>query len=743
MHVLILIVACVASLHTISGQPSDGDIRGDTTNPANIRLDVYYNGSWGSICRTNFSTTSAGVACRSLDSSFASGFSIQSVTRWKYAPGVGQILLDDVICNGTENSLLECSRRNWGTSDCSHSEDVSIKCNGDITGTPNPPNGTTGSLRLSGSFGQQNVGRLEVYYNGAWGTVCDDFFDANDNAATVSCRSLGFRDGGERYFFANGTEPIWLTNVTCLGTEQTIADCPKSDYGSVGTCTHNLDVVVSCNFFTTIPSTTTPIPTQYPPTCPLNGNELTGSTGTLGSPSYPLNYQNSVNCRWRILSTVQQVFLEFLAFRTEANYDFVYLYNGYSEIDDLIIRLSGLYTSPLPGPYTTTQSYMYIRFTTDPSVVYTGFEARYTSVSDSTGTTPAAGGACSADDRPLRLTGYTGTFTSPSYPRDYFNDADCQWQIESGYLNGFVRLDFTAFYTETCCDFAFVYDGVSIKAPLIASLSGAYSTLPAAINSTQRYMYIRFRTDATFTATGFTARYTSIGGDPCDPNSDPLELAAYSGTFTSANYPGNYPDDAICEWRIVSAESNGFVQMDFTFFSTEECCDALILFDGDSVKASRIALLSGSLVPPPTGLNSTQKFMFVRFSSDSSGTARGFNATYTSRALPVTECGSILRVSPNTTNVAPGWGPSCYISAIDDVGFIDTPCRDLIKDLPPGIGDYSSLLTRGGNFGCGTTTRDDFLGADFVCADNYQQTLTLRSSPLATKMIVCIRLPTQ
>jgi len=425
----------------------------------------------------------------------------------------------------------------------------------------------------------------------------------------------------------------------------------------------------------------------------------------------------------------------------ETNYDFVYLYNGYSEIDDLIVRLTGVYTSPLPGPYTTTQEYMYVRFTSDVSINNIGFEARYTSISGSTGTTPAAVGACSAEDRPLRLTGYTGTFTSPRYPSDYFNDADCQWQIESGYSNGFVRLDFTAFYTETCCDFAFVYDGVSNKDPLLASLSGAYSTLPGAINSTQRYMFIRFRTDAVFTASGFSARYTSIGGDPCDPNSDPLELAAYSGTFTSANYPFNYPNDAVCEWRIVSAESNGFVQMDFTYFATEECCDALILFDGDSVKATRIALLSGMRIPPPSGLNSTQKFMFVRFSSDSSGTARGFNATYTSRALPVTECGSALRVSPNNTNVAPGWGPSCYISAIDDAAFIDTPCRNLIQDLPPGIGNYTTLLARGGNFGCGTTTRDDFLGADFVCAENYQQTLTLRSSPLATKMVVCIRLP--
>lgn len=45
-----------------------------------------------------------------------------------YAAGQGFILLDDVACLGTELSLLDCPHSNWGQHDCSHAEDVGVRC---------------------------------------------------------------------------------------------------------------------------------------------------------------------------------------------------------------------------------------------------------------------------------------------------------------------------------------------------------------------------------------------------------------------------------------------------------------------------------------------------------------------------------------------------------------------------------------------------------------------------------------
>ena len=99
--------------------------------------------------------------------------------------------------------------------------------------------GNDGDLRLRDGAAAHE-GRLEVFLNGKWGTVCDDFFDTDD--AEVACRQLGY-DAAISIGDADGYGPIWMDNLQCTGSEDRLVDC---EYHDSPNCWHVEDVYLTC-----------------------------------------------------------------------------------------------------------------------------------------------------------------------------------------------------------------------------------------------------------------------------------------------------------------------------------------------------------------------------------------------------------------------------------------------------------------------------------------------------------------
>ena len=205
-----------------------GSIRLQDGKPSTGRIEIFYNNQWGTVCDDAWDMNDAKVVCRQLGALHAS----QAFSGAYHGQGSGPIWMDDVACSGSESHIYDCGHRGWGNHDCTHSRDASVQC------IP---------IRLAN--GGANYGRVEVFYKGIWGTVCDDNWDIND--AHAVCRQLGFPSASSAPCcaqYGQGSDPIWMDDIQCQGGESSLFDCPRvnSPWGVVG-CGHNEDASVVCN----------------------------------------------------------------------------------------------------------------------------------------------------------------------------------------------------------------------------------------------------------------------------------------------------------------------------------------------------------------------------------------------------------------------------------------------------------------------------------------------------------------
>uniref|UniRef100_A0A8D0HJC5 Soluble scavenger receptor cysteine-rich domain-containing protein SSC5D n=1 Tax=Sphenodon punctatus TaxID=8508 RepID=A0A8D0HJC5_SPHPU len=191
------------------------------------RVEVFHEQQWGTVCDDDWDLEDAGVVCREM----GCGAAVSAPRGARFAPGSDPIWLDSVNCTGNESALSECSAKPWGSHDCNHVEDAGVVCS---------------ELKLVNGP-TRCAGRVEVFHDWQWGTVCDDGWDIED--AHVVCREIGCglaKVAGGAAQYGQGSGRVWMDGVNCTGKEATLQECSAKPWGE-NHCGHGKDASVECS----------------------------------------------------------------------------------------------------------------------------------------------------------------------------------------------------------------------------------------------------------------------------------------------------------------------------------------------------------------------------------------------------------------------------------------------------------------------------------------------------------------
>ncbi|XP_059582219.1 antigen WC1.1-like [Alligator mississippiensis] len=195
------------------------------------RVEVYYQGIWGTVCDDSWDLSDASVVCKQL----RCGHAIVASASAHYGEGSGQIWLDDVKCAGNESELWACPSRSWGQHNCQHKEDAGVLCSEFM------------NLRLVN--GGDCAGRLEVFYNGTWESVCSNRM--TDITIEIICKQLSCGVGGafaSDFAYGEGSGPTWLDHIECHHEHHSsLWQCPSEPWDLQSCDTRIEETHITCS----------------------------------------------------------------------------------------------------------------------------------------------------------------------------------------------------------------------------------------------------------------------------------------------------------------------------------------------------------------------------------------------------------------------------------------------------------------------------------------------------------------
>ncbi|KAL8566281.1 hypothetical protein ACOMHN_056852 [Nucella lapillus] len=189
------------------------------------RVEIVMDGSRYTVCGDHWTTAEASVVCRSKG--YAGGVALKSSY---YGKGSGLVALNNVQCNGSEDSLLQCHHNGWlkSTDRCdTHDKDVSVYCHGPVV--------------LRG--GDHSNGVVEVMVGDSYRTICGTNFQ--DTEAGVVCRQMGFEHGRKLPAGSYGpfTSRLPPQTLDCQGDENSAYNCSLTEQACASTGNTNYAAV--------------------------------------------------------------------------------------------------------------------------------------------------------------------------------------------------------------------------------------------------------------------------------------------------------------------------------------------------------------------------------------------------------------------------------------------------------------------------------------------------------------------
>lgn len=191
------------------------------------RVEVLSGEVWSTVCDEDWTLGKAEVVCDTIEC----GHAVSAPGGAHFGQGKGPVKDSSDLCFSNKTTLQHCVKNSFKTSTCGHEKDAGVVC--------------AASVRVVSGTNTCS-GRVEIFYKGQWGTVCDDDWTLEN--ARVVCRQLGCGQelsAPTSAHFGRGEGPIWLDNVECAGNEAALSQCKHPDYG-VNNCGHGEDAGVIC-----------------------------------------------------------------------------------------------------------------------------------------------------------------------------------------------------------------------------------------------------------------------------------------------------------------------------------------------------------------------------------------------------------------------------------------------------------------------------------------------------------------